>query len=170
MFKDTFERESFKLNDDMKEELNGLKQSFTSTFNSLSDIMLEEFEAIRNELQSGMNQQYCPMHRTIEHLTLISAKSQGDISHLLKRQDFIESQISKISPKDHTAEIESIKGQLLTNKEDYRGLYDQMSDIIASLNDEVNIIRTDNENCTQSIKTIKTSINELNQSMKLSSK
>ena len=132
--------------------------------------MLEEFEAIRNELQSSMNIQSCPMQRTTEHLTLLCAKFENDISHLARRQDYVENHINKMNHKDYSNDIEAIKGQVLSNKEDYKSLYDQMSDIINSMNEEISIVKTDQENSTQAINNIKSSINDLHQGLKLSSK
>lgn len=134
--KETFERETMKVSDEVKEHIQGLKSSFVNNFNSLSEIMIEEFESIRNELQLN-NNNYCPMHRTIEHLTLLSAKCENDISHLAKRQEFLEREIRSTPKNDFLKDIETLKGQILTNKEDYKSLYDQMGDIINNLNDEV---------------------------------
>lgn len=160
-----------KVSDEVKDHIQGLKSSFVNNFNSLSDIMIEEFESIRNELQLNIsNNNYCPMYRTIEHLTLLSAKCENDISHLAKRQEFLEREIRGTPQIDYSKDIETLKGQILTNKEDYKSLYDQMGDIIGNLNDEVACLKSDQLNYTLNIDNMKRSISDLNQSMRFSSK
>jgi hypothetical protein len=171
LLKETFERESMKVSDEVKDHIEGLKNSFVNNFNSLSEIMLEEFEAIRNEQQINVgNNNYCPMHRTVEHLTLLSAKSENDITQLAKRQEYLEQRFESIPQNDYTQTIDSLNVQVQTSKEDYKSLYDQMGDIICNLNDEVALLKSDHLNYTQSIDTMKRNISDLNQSFKFSSK
>jgi hypothetical protein len=133
--------------------------------------MLEEFESIRNEQQISVgNNNYCPMHRTVEHLTLLSAKSENDITQLAKRQEYLEQRFESTPQNDYTQTIESLNLQIQTNKEDYKSLYDQMGDIICNLNDEVALLKSDQLNYTQSIDIMKRNISDLNQNLKYSSK
>lgn len=169
MFRDTFERETSKVSDEVKEQIEGLKTSFANTFNNLSDIMLEEFEAIRSEFQSNMSQ-YCPMHHTIEHLTLLAAKTENDISHLSKRQDFLDNQIAKLTPKDFQPEIRSLQEEMQSTREDYKNLYDQITDVINSINEEVGTVKSELDTSTRSIETMKASLSDIHQTMKISSK
>jgi len=171
MFKSTFERETSKVSDEVKDQITILKASFANTFNSLSDIMVEEFEAIRNEFQSHSMTQCCPLQRTVEHLTLVWNKFEQDNSQLAKRQQIVESEFRQFSyPKDYDSEIELIKGQIFTNKEDYKWLYDQISDIIEAVNKDINSVKHDYMVNSQNINEIKSSVCDMNQSMKLSSK
>mmetsp|Transcript_6289 Transcript_6289/g.5404 ORF Transcript_6289/g.5404 Transcript_6289/m.5404 type:complete len:363 (+) Transcript_6289:26-1114(+) len=167
MFKNTFERESVKISDEVKDQMEGIKSSFVNTFNSLSDIMIEEFESIRTDLQIT-SEPYCPMHRTIEHLTLLCSKYENDLSHLHKRQDLIESQLTKNTPKSSNSDLEMLKTQVNTNKENYKSLCDQVGDIISNINEEVNLVKTSTVSCNTSIDNLKRNITDLNQSMKLS--
>ena len=168
-YKDSFERESIKVSDDMANQMNMLKSSFITTFNSLSDIMVEEFESIRTEMQNSSVGQCCPMQRTIEHLTLLCSKYESDMMHLHSRMDKAESYISKIPTKDLNEEIEIIKSQILSNKSDYKSLYDQMTDIINTINEEMDVLRTEQDKINESFKSVKNSILDINQSVKISS-
>ena len=130
--------------------------------------MVEEFESIRCDLQGNMPN-FCPMNRTIEHLTLLSSKFENDISIIAKRQELLETQINKASSKDVNKEVKAIKTQLLSNKNSYNSLCDQMGDIINNMNEEVSQLKFSQTSCNQNIESIKRNISDLNQSMRMSS-
>jgi len=153
----------------MKEQLDGLKSSFVNTFNSLSEIMVEEFESIRDDIQGSVGN-YCPLHRTVEHLTLLCSKYDKEIANLNKRQEILETQVSKITPKDVDKDIEILKSQIEGNRESYQNLCDQVGDIISNMNEEVSMLKTHQVTCSSNIENIKRNISDLNQSIKLSSR
>ena len=169
-YNNTFDRDPSNVNDDLPNQVNELKTSFLNTFNSLSDIMIEEFESIRIEMQNFSIGQWCPMQRTIEHLTLLWSKYENDFVYLNNRIDKAESYISKIPTKDLNDEIDIIKGQMLANKVDYKSLYDQMTDIVNTLNEEMSLLKTEQEKMDDSCKNMKNTILDINQSVKISSK
>ena len=59
---------------------------------------------------------------------------------------------------------------MLANKTDYKSLYDQMTDIINTVNEEMNQLKGEQEKINDSFKNMKNSILDINQSVKISSK
>jgi chaperonin cofactor prefoldin len=93
LFKNTFERETDKVSDEVRTQIENLKTSFTNTLNSLSVIITEEFDSIRSELHSS---QCCPLAPTIEHLTLLNSSYEREISKLSRRQDAVEEKVKEL--------------------------------------------------------------------------
>lgn len=130
--------------------------------------MVEEFEAIRGDVIENVNS-YCPMHRTTEHLTLLCSKYESQITSLDKRQAILEREVEKLSKNRPTHDFESLQSELSTNKDNYKALCDQISDIIGDMNTEITSVKSEQKIHNQSIETIKRSISDLNQGMRMSS-
>ena len=147
-----------------------MKMCFVSTFNSLSDIMLEEFESIRSELNDRSSVAHSSLAPTVQHLTLLCSKYESDLRQLSIKQANLENQISTIQTRPYDDEISELHTKINSTGQEYKTFYDQISDILNSLDGEITTFKSKQNEMSDQISYFRSSISDLHQKYKLSSK